>query len=387
LPKSSTTDALNTALNEWYGHLEDRKSIALALFDLSKAFDRVPHRPLIHKLRAVGVNGPLLSWFRSYLSNRTQLVAVHGVDSNSAPVLSGVPQGSVLGPLLFLIYINDLCLTSFSTLSSLILFADDTSLSKPIKDSADLIAFQSDINAIQEWFKLNHLTANSSKTKIMIISTKKDPFPDCSFTFNNQLIERVSSAKFLGILLTDKLSWNLHVDLMCKKARKTIGFIHRSFHSAPINTRRTLYLALVRPILEYGCTSWHPLNITLTNRLESTQRFACRVILQRWKLSHDELLHESNLPPLTKRRDVASLCHLYKILHGLCSSPNPFRPHSRPSLRHLNSCAVEVPFCRLTLSQRSFYPYVASLWNYLPETIVKSSSLQSFKLAVQTHLT
>ena len=98
LPKSSTTDALTTALHEWYGHLEGRKSIAMALFDLSKAFDRVPHRPLVHKLRAVGVAGPLLSWFRSYLSCRTQLVAIRGVDSNPVPVLSGITQGSVLGP-------------------------------------------------------------------------------------------------------------------------------------------------------------------------------------------------------------------------------------------------------------------------------------------------
>jgi len=220
----------------------------------------------------------------------------------------------------------------------------------------------------------------------MIISTKKDPFLDVTFTLNNQPIERVSSAKFLGILLTDKLSWNLHIDLICKKARKILGFIHRSFNSAPINTRRILYLGLVRPILEYGCTTWHPLNKSLTNRIESTQRFACRVILQQWKLSHDELLQESDLPTFSYRRDIATLCHLYKIFHSLCSSPNPFRPHPRPNLRYLNSCAVDPPFCRLTLSKRSFYPYACSLWNYLPEAIVKSSSLQAFKSAVQSHL-
>ena len=171
-----------------------------------------------------------------------------------------------------------------------------------------------------------------------------------------------------------------------KKARKIIGFIHRSFHSAPINTRRTLHLALVRPILEYASTTWHPLNIKLTNRIESTQRFACRVILQQWKLSHDELLQESDLPTLVKRRDVATLCHLFKIFHGLCSSPNPYRPHPRTSLRHLNSCAVDPPFCRLSLSKSSFYPYAPTLWNYLPEAVVKSTSFQAFKLAVHSHL-
>ena len=348
-------------------------------------FDRVPHHPLVHKLRAVGVAGPLLSWFRSYLSCRTQLVAIRGVDSNPVPVLSGVPQGSVLGPLLFLIYVNDLSLTSFSLNSSLVLYADDTTLFKPIVTPSDLIDFQSDINSIHDWFCQNHLTANASKTKLMIISTKRDPFPDVALTLNNQPIERVSSAKFLGIILSDKLSWDLYVDHICKKARKTIGFIHRSFHSAPINTRRMLYLALVRPILEYASTTWHPLNIKLTNRIESTQRFACRVILQQWKLSHDELLQESDLPTLAKRRDVVTLCHLFKIFHGLCSSPNPYRPHPRPSLRHLNSCA-DPPFCRLSLSKSSFYPYAPTLWYYLPEVVVKSTSLQAFKLAVHSHL-
>ena len=151
-------------------------------------------------------------------------------------------------------------------------------------------------------------------------------------------------------------------------------------------TRRILYLAIVRPILEYGSVTWHPLNTTLTNRLEACQRFAARVILQSWNLSHEDLLQKSNLPLLSKRRDYATLCHLYKILHHLSSSPNPYNPHPRPSLRNLNSRAVVPPFCRLTLCQKSFYPYAPTLWNYLPEDIIQCNSLQSFKSALRSHL-
>ena len=107
--------------------------------------------------------------------------------------------------------------------------------------------------------------------------------------------------------------------------------------------------------------TWHPLNTTLTYRLEACQRFAARVILQSWNLSHDDLLQTSDLPLLSKRRDYTTLCHLYKILHHLSSSPNPYNPHPRPSLRNLNSRAIVPLFCRLTLCQKSFYPYAPTL--------------------------
>ena len=220
----------------------------------------------------------------------------------------------------------------------------------------------------------------------MVISTKKDPFSNICLSMNNQVIERVSSVKFLGIYISDTLSWNEHVDYVCKKARKIIGYIHRAFNSASPVTRRLLYLALVQPILEYSSISWHPLNITLTNRLESTLRFACRVILQSWKLSHENLLLKADLPRLSKRRDIANLCHIFKIINHLCSSPNHFKPHPRPTLRNLNTLSLDTPFCRLTLSQRSFYTYTPTLWNYLPEEIVNCATLPAFKTALRLHL-
>ena len=120
----------------------------------------------------------------SYLTCRTQFAAIRGVDSNPVPVLSGVPQGSVLGPLLFLFYVNNLSLTSFPLNSSLVLYANDTTLFKPIVAPSDLVDFQSDINSIHGWFCLNHLTASASKTKLMVIFTKRDPFPDVALLNN-----------------------------------------------------------------------------------------------------------------------------------------------------------------------------------------------------------
>ena len=183
---------------------------------------------------------------------------MHDVDSDSVPVISGVPQGSVLGPLLFLVYVNDLCFSNFCSNSSLVLYADDTTLYKPLSLSSDLSDFQADINTIHSWFINNHLSTNAFQTKAIVISIKKYPYPKLQLYLDNQVIERVSSAKFLGIFISDSLSWSLYIDHMCKKDRRTIGFIQSAFSSAPICTRCILYLAIARPILEYGSVTWHP---------------------------------------------------------------------------------------------------------------------------------
>ena len=145
--------------------------------------------------------------------------------------------------------------------------------------------------------------------------------------------------------------------------------------------RRMLYLALVCPILEYGSITWHPLNKFLTKRLEPHQRFVCRVVLQSWNDSHEDLLLKSDLPLLSKRLDIATLCHLYKIVHNLCSSLNPYQPHPRPTLRNLN-----LFFLPSDLVSEIFLSHAPTLWNYLPAEIVRCWSLSSFKVTVHSHL-
>lgn len=161
------------ATHQWHRELDNRHEVACVFFDYTKAFDSVPHNSLLNKLYGLHVHYPLLSWIKDYLSGRFQRVVLNGQSSSWLPVSSGVPQGSILGPLLFLTYINDLTNCSFSTGSQLLMFADDLLLFKPIKNASDYVAFQNDINIISNWSKQNHLTLNVSKTKFMLISRSR----------------------------------------------------------------------------------------------------------------------------------------------------------------------------------------------------------------------
>ena len=355
----------------------------VAFFDLAKAFDKVPHRGLLQKLSDLDICGQRLSLVCSYLTNRYQCVVFYGSTSQLVPVLSGVPQGSVLGPLLFLTFINNLCHIPFSSGSKLVLFANDTSLYKSIDSRHDFEAFQEDINKIYGWFTTNFLQSNAKKTKAMVISTKHNPYLDFQLHLNNQAIGRVNDIMFLGIRISAKLSWNFHIDIICKKARRIIGLIHRNFHLAPKHLCHTLYITLVCPILEYSCTTWHPLNKTLTNHSESIQRFACRVILQSWNLEHDDLLSRTSLPTLEAHHDCSTVVQVFKILAGLSSAPTVFIPHTCSDSRRYHSCMLYIPFSCLMLYQRSFFHLGPKLWNKLPENIASCVTLPAFKAAVR----
>ena len=231
LERRSTVTALIKCTDDWLKGLEDGQDICAVFFDYRKAFDSVPHRPLIVKLRAIGLDDCIINWIKNYLAERTQVVAVDGVESDPLPVLSGVPQGSVLGPLLFLIYINDLPAVAEDNLAHLNLFADDVLLYHTITCVADYLLLQDVICQIEQWSTENFLSFNSSKCKYMVVSRKKNPLvPYIPLQLFGNALERVDSYRYLGVLLTGDLSWSLQVESVCQKARRILGLLYRRFY-------------------------------------------------------------------------------------------------------------------------------------------------------------
>ena len=227
LPWEIYSTALTSTFHNVFQLLEAGFDVSLVFFDLRKAFDTVPHLPLLQKLKDTDLNQHILQWILSYLCNRQQYIVI-GASSSTTPVLSGVPQGSVLGPLLFLLYINHLSELQLTNGSKLTLHADDILLFKPISCPEDSSALQVDINSIHDGIRACYLTLNPLKCKYLVCSRKRQPHLSPSgLLLAKTVLEKVESYRYLGVVVTSKLSWSDHIDQICTKARKLIGMLYR----------------------------------------------------------------------------------------------------------------------------------------------------------------
>ena len=310
-------------------------------------------------------------------------MCVGGANSELQPVISGVPQGSVLGPLLFNFYINDISQVPL-TAGTMSLYADDMMLYRVIRSQIDFLALQADVDCLSVWSDENRLNFNTAKCKYMVISRKKQPtLPSSSIVINNSPLTRVESYKYLGVWITCRLSWSLQVEEVCKKARRHIGVLYRKFYQHASNkTFLRLYLTYIRPHLEYAVAVWDPHQQGLINSLESVQRFALKASTRNWKASYDTLINICNVPTLEERRHCLKLSILYQIFNGHISIPSA-RVERRSLQRELrNSSSLMLnqrSAVHTNAHQYSFFPHTISLWNQLPSAVQSCPSLNTFK--------
>ena len=281
----------------------DEGSITVGVFiDLAKAFDTVDHRILLSKLKHYGIRGVVNSWFASYLSNREQYVKIGESMSAHAQIKCGVPQGSVLGPILFLIYINDL--NQISTIIKTIMFADDTNLFLSGRNINEIEnQFNKELIILTEWFNANLLSLNIKKTSFIVFSNKKN-INMCLYSFSGIEINRVSDTKFLGVIISSNLTWNKHIDVVHSKISKTIGILCKVRHLLPPLGTRSLYISLVEPYVNYCDIVWAQADPTVClDRIFRIQKKYCRVITFSDFRAHSE--------PLFKKLYLLNVYQLY----------------------------------------------------------------------------
>jgi hypothetical protein len=266
----STTTNLLEFIDYSLNAMDNGNHVEVLYTDFSKAFDRVDIPMLLFKLQKIGIEPGLLKWLESYLTNRKQIVKFKGTTSNPIQVTSGVPQGSHLGPLLFIMYVNDISFILKKL--KVLIYADDMKLFSEIRNEEDINVFQNEIHTFYTWCEKSLLELNVKKCNLISFSRKRIT-PDISIHLGNQIVERCERVRDLGIVLDSKLTFIDHYNTIIHKANNMLGFIKRfcyNFHDP--YTIKTLYIAYVRSILEYCSIVWSPFSATHEERLESVQK-------------------------------------------------------------------------------------------------------------------
>ena len=319
LPGDSTVNQVVFLYNKICKALDEGLEIRVIFFDISKAFDKVWHEGLLYKLSKAGIGGKLLSWFSNYLSNRYQRVVLPGAVSDFSSINAGVPQRSILGPLLFLVYINDIVNDIESNIN---LFADDTSLSMVVGDPDTAGAIlQTDINKITAWANRWLVKFNPSKSESLIISRKRNKPAHPKLFMSGVEIPSVHVHKHLGIFISNDGSWDYHVNQILVKAWKRIGIMRNLKLRLDRTTLQTIYFSFIRPVLEYADVIWINLSQHLKDQIEKVQNEAARIVTGYRKLvSLTDLNRESGWESLSERRYKHKLILFFKMINGLVPS-------------------------------------------------------------------
>ena len=376
---------LITTVHDLASNLDKNIQTDLQILDFSKAFDTVPHRRLSSKLHFYGIRGPLLSWIESFLSNRTQTVVLNGYCSSSTRVLSGVPQGTVLGPLLFLLYINDL---PQQVSSQIRLFADDCILYRQIRSARDCSLLQNDLNNLHLWQDKWLLKFNVAKCHTMSITTKKNPIT-FNYILNDSILSRVSSCPYLGINITHDLSWKSHIHAITGKARRTLGLLQRNLHACNPHVKEIAFKSIVRPSIEYCSSVWDPFHQTLIDSLEMIQRKGARFVHSDYARTSSvtPMLNTLKWPSLKTRRTRNRLSLLFKAVNGsIALNTDHLIPTTRNTRRNAGDLNFHQLQPRTNTFKYSYFPRTVVDWNALPNSAKTSSSVSSFKSSLE-HLT
>ena len=346
--------------------------------DFQKAFDKVPHKRLLKKLHAYGIRGQVYEWIKEFLNKRQQRVTINGSKSDWRNVTSGIPQGSVLGPVLFLVFIND-----FPDVIEVLLklFADDAKVYNIISSLNDVQPLQRSVNNAGVWSIDWEMLFNIKKCHQLHVGHNETGYTYTMQThYGTHPIEKVANEKDLGVIIDSKLTFRDHITSKINLANRNLGIIFRTFTFLDTEIFLTLYKSLVRPHLEYATVVWSPLYKKDRIAIENVQRRATRLVRACKNLSYPERLRKLGLPTLEYRRQRADMVQVYKILNDIdkVDKAKLFSMATYNRTRgHPLKLFKERP--RLNVRANSFSNRVTNTWNQLPEDIVMAPSLNAFK--------
>ena len=386
--KHSTTHALLMFLDK-VAHAIDNMSHTVGIFlDFSKAFDTINHNILLNKLSHYGIRGKALEWFRNYLTDRKQFVCVNGQESYQRSISCGIPQGSLLGPLLFIIYINDF--QNSSQILSFILFADDSNIFFSHRNPQILLhTLNEELKLVQAWINSNKLSLNVEKTHYMLFSNSTKALPG-NILIDNTSISQVDSTKFLGIYIDSDLSWKVHTNYLCKLLSRNTGILNKLKHEFPSKILLSLYSTLILPYLNYGVLAWGNGTKTQLDRILLIQKRAIRNINNTGFLSHTSQLFFNN--KLLRIPDIylynlgifmyqLSINELPTVISSLFTINNAIHPY--PTRQ---SNFFHLPRIRTNFAKKTFTFSGPKYWNDLPLEITESTSLFLFKRKLKLFL-
>lgn len=355
--------------------LDEGSPVDIVYLDFKKAFDSVPHKRLLTKLNAYDISGKVLKWIESFLSNRTQTVRVGNSKSGEASVLSGIPQGSILGPDLFTIFINDL---PDCVLSHCKIFADDTKLHSSTANSELL---KQDLMNLQVWTEKWQLYFNVDKCSIMHLGNSNTQRQYLMHSNGIDIpLKVITEEKDLGVTFDPNLKFDKHIHKAVNKANQMLGLIKRSFRNMCKDTFTKLYKAFVRPHLEYGSIIWNPLLKRQSIEVEKVQRRASRLLKECKDMKYKGRLTYLKLHSLKGRRIRGDIIETYKIFHKTVNLDWTYFFSSPNSTSTRNSDGkIFIKSSRTNIRKNCFSNRVAFYWNSLPTNIKNANDINSFK--------
>ena len=383
-PNHSTTDILHAILDYIYKGLNHNETIIAVFLDLSQAFSTLPIDILLTKLNNYGIRGKMLDWFESYLTNRYQYVQINSERSDMKQVSIGVPQGSTLGPLLFMVYIND-----FFTCSELISYsyADDKTLLHKDKNADNLFSYVNrNLKRIYTWLCVNKLKLNVNKSKLMVFTNKKN-FVYSNVNIGDQQVGITNQIKLLGLEIDEKLTFKNHIKKTCSKL-SYVSHILTRFYTLPQAVRKKVYYAYAHPIMNYGISLWGSSYITHIRPLIRVQNSLVKKISYNYNKNISDIYKKEKILNIDSLKKYALLCNMHKIIsnHAPLLLQELIHDSFFSSTKYTrNRDLIRKPAVKLTIMKRSFCWAAPTIFNSIPDYI-KKNNYKNFKSRIFDYL-